>query len=378
MPRTIAIAKETEGGGVREVSRHSRVAGEPGDTHAGAADRLATNNFDLLRLLFASMVVVYHTGILSQSPALAWMQTWMSGDLGVQGFYVVSGFLVTMSFERCSSLWSFAEKRFRRIAPAYVIVVVGAAVLLVLISRLSWVEYFSSRDWFSYVGWNLLLSNFVFPNLPGVFEGNYKQAVNGSLWTIKIEVAFYCMVPVIAWLGHRVGEWRTWAALLVASLVWRMGFDLFAVWSGNAIWAKLAIQAPGQLSFFLVGAMAYKRTRLGLPSPPLWLAIIGCVIYATTDGLAHEFAAPFAVGTIVYWAAISCSRRVDIGRYGDFSYGIYLYHWPILQTFIALGWFATSPGLAAFGAFVTVAMVSIGSWYLVERRYLSHRRTAAA
>jgi peptidoglycan/LPS O-acetylase OafA/YrhL len=299
-----------------------------------------------------------------------------SSDL--QGFFVVSGFLVTMSYDRSRSLISYARKRARRILPAYVAVVLGAAVLLVAMSRLPWSEYFSHPEWRSYVFWNLLLANFTSPDLPGVFQDNYKQAINGSLWTIKIEVAFYCMVPVFAYLCGRAGKWRVLAMLLVASLAWRLGFELVGRMTDNGFWSKLAIQAPGQFAFFIAGAIAYERTRDGLPPPQLWMAVAAAAAYALSSDVAHELVAPIAVGIIVYWAAIAAPYVGRASRYGDFSYGIYLYHWPVIQTFIALGLFAASPSGAAFVAIATVLALAICSWYLLERRFLVDQITARA
>jgi len=353
----------------------------PGDgvePKPAVTNRLSNNNFDLLRLLLAATVVVYHTGILSQQPSLTFLSVVMSGDLGVQGFYVVSGFLVTMSYDRSRTAWSYAAKRARRIAPAYLTVVLGAAVLLAAMSRLSWSEYFLHSMWRSYVFWNVLLANFMAPDLPGVFLANYKQAVNGSLWTIKIEVGFYCMVPLMAWIARRAGRWRVWWMMLAASLAWRIGFELFSVFTGSPIWSKLAIQMPGQLSFFILGAMAYERTRLGQQGPTLTMAVAGAIAYGLSDGLLHELFAPFAVACMIYWAAISCPKLPDVSRHGDLSYGIYLYHWPILQVFIAFGWFGAAPYAATIAFFVTVAIVASVSWLLIERPFLMHRNAHAA
>lgn len=339
--------------------------------------RLSYNNFDLLRLLLAATVVVYHTGILSQQPSLSLLSILMSGDLGVQGFYVVSGFLVTMSYDRSRTAWSYAAKRARRIAPAYLTVVLGAAVLLAAMSRLSWSEYFLHPMWRSYVFWNVLLANFMAPDLPEVFLGNYKQAVNGSLWTIKIEVGFYCMVPLMAWFARHAGRSRIWWIMLTASLAWRIGFEMLSVMMGTPFWSKLAIQMPGQLSFFILGAIAYERTRLGQQGPTLAVAIAGAIAYGLSDGWLHELIAPFAVASMIYWAAISCPKLPDLSRHGDLSYGIYLYHWPILQVFIAHGWFNAAPYVATAAFFVTVAMVAWASWSLIERRFLMHRHAHA-
>ncbi len=180
-----------------------------------------------------------------------------------QAFFVVSGFLVTMSFENSSSLGSYASKRLRRIAPAYITVVIVAALGLSVISALPWHAYFTSHELWRYVAFNLILSNFSAPSLPGVFQTNFMSAVNGSLWTIKIEVAFYCLVPFVVWATRRVGAGKVLITIFIVSVLWKRGFNAAATATGLDIYAKLAKQLPGQLCFFSGGAYAYYRTRNG-------------------------------------------------------------------------------------------------------------------
>ena len=349
----------------------------PVELERNIEERLTVNNFDLLRLIFASMVMFFHIGVLSQAAQLSWLQDWISASFGLQGFFFVSGFLVTMSYDRRRCLRAYSRNRMLRIAPAYVAVVLTCAVAFVLLSRLSWASYFTDPGWRSYVFWNLLLANFVSPDLPGVFEENYKQAVNGSLWTIKIEVAFYCAVPLCAYLCRRAGLWRVLVVLFAASLAWRIGFEALARATDSGFWSKLAIQAPGQFTFFLAGAIAYHRTRLGLTPPPAWLALGAVAAYGFSDGLLHEAVAPIAVGVFAYWAAIAAPYLGRFGRYGDFSYGIYLYHWPVIQTYIAVGVYDSSAIGGVIATLGTVLILAVCSWYMLERRFLSRRSSAS-
>jgi peptidoglycan/LPS O-acetylase OafA/YrhL len=332
---------------------------------AAAAARLRVNNFDTLRLVFASMVVVFHAGILSQSASLWWLHRYVSSTFAVQAFFVVSGFLVTMSFENSASWRSYAGKRLRRIAPAYVAVVVGAALLLSLMSTLPASEYFSHRDFWRYLGFNLMLSNFSAPSLPGVFAGNTEAAVNGSLWTIKVEVAFYAFVPFMVWAIRRFGTGRVLGTVFCASVAWKVGFGTLALATGAEIYAKFAKQLPGQLAFFAGGAWAYYRTRSGHLPRASW-ALIGLLIYAVSDGLLYELLAPVAVTAVVHWAAVAGPRLSAAGKYGDFSYGLYLYHFPMVQTFIALGFFVAAPRLTALIVFMLSCLMGVVSWFLIE------------
>jgi peptidoglycan/LPS O-acetylase OafA/YrhL len=340
---------------------------------SGVQARLLDNNFDALRLTFASLVVLFHIGLLSEAASLWPLRQYVSATFAVQAFFVVSGFLVTMSCENSSSLRSYAMKRLRRIAPAYITVVLAAAFLLVLLSTLSARAYFTDPQWRHYVLFNLVLSNFKAPSLPGVFATNPVTAVNGSLWTIKIEVAFYITVPLVVWAVRRFGYRPVLATVFFASLAWRVGLDaLSPLPGGEDMYAKLAKQLPGQLAFFAGGAWAFYAARQGR-GPKALPALIGAVAYAATSGLIHEAIEPWAVTAIVSWAALAAPRLPQVGKHGDFSYGVYLYHFPIVQTCIALGLFAWSASAASLIVIVLVLLCSVLSWFLIESPSLARR-----
>lgn len=342
------------------------------DAAAGVAirDRLKSNNFDGLRLIFASMVVLFHVGLLSQSPQLAGLWRWISSTFAVQAFFVVSGFLVTMSFENTRSLIDYGKKRFFRIAPAYVAVIVIAAFGLVLVSELTAAQYFADPQWRSYLISNLMLSNFKQPTLPGVFSDHYEAAVNGSLWTIKLEVMFYCTVPLIVWAIRRLGYQPVLAALVVVSILWHGGFLYVSETMNSDLAARFAKQLPGQLAFFAGGAFAFYRTRDGLAPPPAWSALAAVLVYAFSDGLVHTIVAPFCATLVVYWAAIGVTELWSARRMGDFSYGLYLYHFPIAQVLIALGVFAAAPVVGLIAVCGTALLISVASWHVIEKRAL--------
>jgi peptidoglycan/LPS O-acetylase OafA/YrhL len=350
------------------------VTAQPG-RDSGIPRRLQVNNFDALRLIFASMVVLFHIGVLSHADSLAW-SLHVSASFAVQGFFVVSGFLVTMSFENSSSIRSYVSKRLRRITPAYVAVILAAALGLSMISALPLGEYFTDREFWRYVVFNLVLSNFSAPTLPGVFESNHMTAVNGSLWTIKIEVAFYCLVPFIVWATRRAGTFKVLGTIFIASIIWKLGFSAAASATGMEIYGKLAKQLPGQMCFFAGGAWAYYRTLSGKTISGL-IAAIAVIVYALSSGWVYDFTAPLAVTAVVYWAAISGPRLPSAAKHGDFSYGIYLYHFPLIQTFLALGLYQRSPLAGWITTVVVVALCAAISWRVVENPFL-HRRAVHA
>ncbi|MBX8900736.1 acyltransferase [Sphingomonas melonis] len=323
------------------------------------------------------MVVLFHVGLLSQAPQISFLYRYISSTFAVQAFFVVSGFLVTMSYENTKSITDYAKKRFFRIAPAYITVILVAAFALCAISSLSITNYFTDPQWRMYVFSNLALSNFKQPALPGVFSDNFESAVNGSLWTIKLEVMFYCIVPFIVLAIRRFGYKSVLAFVFLFSVVWHASFVHVSNLHGSDLAARLAKQLPGQLAFFGGGAFAFYRTRDGLPPPPLWAALIGAVGYFFASGILYTLVAPICVTLIVYWASICVPQLWSAQRWGDFSYGLYLYHFPIAQVLIALGVFAVAPVAGVFAVCVIALLASMLSWHIIEKRALklAHRRT---
>ena len=329
------------------------------------------NNFDLLRLVFASMVVFFHIGILSQVAQFSLLMH-ISATFAVQAFFIVSGYLVIMSCDRSRSLAEYGKKRLCRIAPAYVFVVVCAAVLLSLMSTLTFSEYFSSKNFWRYIGMNLMLANFSAPSLPGVFAGQYENAVNVSLWTIKIEVLFYACAPIIVWAVRRWGYRKVLASIFLLSIAWMFGFYMLGMQTGNEFYLKLSKQLPGQMAFFAGGAWCYYATREGY-RPSGWLAVFGLLFYALASGCLYQLGAALAVTAIVSWAALSMKNMGNFGKHGDFSFGIYLYHVPIVQTVIALGYFSRFPGPALFFTLCLILLCAVLSWNFIEKPFLNYR-----
>lgn len=136
-----------------------------------------------------------------------------SAGVAVDSFFVISGFLIFMSYERSNSLKDYFAKRFRRIYPAYLTVIVICAILGLFFSSHSSLHQYYSIDWLKYFLSNLSFMNFLQPTLPGVFEENHMPLVNGSLWTIKAEVMFYLAVPLIFFFLSRYNR------LLVIGLI---------------------------------------------------------------------------------------------------------------------------------------------------------------
>lgn len=327
-------------------------------------------------MLLAGGVCVWHCADLSGFAALSWIPTVISSKMLVRAFFVVSGFLIVMSFERSSSFTSYLNKRSRRIYPAYLTVVVLSAVLLSMLSSLTASEYFSSLAWWRYLLANLSFLNFLQPTLPGVFAANVEPFVNGSLWTIKIEVMFYLTVPVLVYVIRRFSALPVLAIVYVLSVAYAVVLLSMAKAQGSAGLKELSHQLPGQLAYFVAGAFFYYylpvleryRNRFLLPA----IAVLIANLFYPLPWLM-----PFALATVVivfalfrYWG--------NFGRYGDFSYGLYILHFPIVQALLTFPYFKTQPYLFLFSACGLSLVGAFLSWHCIEKRWLQRGKTHGA
>lgn len=341
------------------------------------------NNFDLLRFGFAFTVFLVHSYVLSGEPALAALAGLLSSDVAVKSFFVVSGFLIFKSFEESRSTASYFGKRLRRIYPAYASVILASAVLGGLLSTLPWQDYMGLGV-LRYVAANLVFLNFLGPDLPGLFAHQHVTAVNGALWTLKIEVLFYLLVPPMVWAMRRFGYLLVLLVLYALSVLYFEIAGVLVQRTGSALYLEVQRQLPGQLAYFVAGALGYYY----LPVPVLvrrgwlWVALaaLAFALQAWLPWLPWSLLEPVALATLVVAAACLAPCLGNFGKHGDFSYGIYILHFPILQTLVAVGAFQALGAVPAL-ALAAVLMLSLAVllWKLVEQPWLqrtSHYRSA--
>lgn len=347
-----------------------------------------SNNIDALRLILAILVLFSHcyplaTGHERDEPLAVFSCGQLTlGGLAVDCFFVLSGYLVTQSWRRSRSSGEYLAKRVRRIYPGYMVAVACCVWVVVPLASPAGAAVFSweaVRD----NGWRFLtLRGF---RTPDAFVTNPTPlAVNGSLWSIPYE--FWCYIGVIALgLSGLLCRRRAVLALLVAAVAvhfvveWRGltpgGKFLGVIFGYPKFWARL-------LPCFLAGAVLHlyaDRVR------PDWrLAVIAAVGLAVAARLPHGlvFAVPTAAAYLLVYAAFTTDVAWHrASEWGDFSYGIYLYAFPIQQLIVsALGRPATPLELFALSLLPTLA-AGVVSWHLVERWFVRpgrHRGAATA
>lgn len=314
------------------------------------------NNFDIVRLLLATIVVLVHAFDLSQSHALRPIRTYLSARMGVECFFVISGFLIFASYDRCATLREYFSNRAWRILPGYWL----STVLCLLIAFAH--GSFHVGQWLLA---NLTFANFLHPGIAGVFTHNPENPMNGALWTIKIEIMFYLSVPLIAWLCRRLHRDLVLWTLFVASLVFHEALRRHET---------LVIQLPGQLSFFLAGTLIFYHLNF-FKRYGTWLMLGAAALFALHTWSGWYPLRPLAVGGLVLGASLLLPQIKGPTRWGDFSYGTYILHWPILQLFVEAGWFHARPWPTLLLAFVVVGIGAVLSWNFIEKPSLAHARS---
>jgi len=329
---------------------------------------LRDNNFDFLRFLFASIVFFVHAYVLSGEQELAALNRWLSSGLAVQSFFVVSGFLIFMSFEHSSSPERYFEKRARRIYPAYVAVILLAVVVGAMLTTVGWEDYFSVQT-VKYLVSNLLFLNFLQSDLPGLFTDNRMQTVNGALWTLKIEVMFYFSVPLLVWLMRRWGRWQVLLLSYVSSMLYVYLLGYWGEHGGLEIYRELQRQLPGQLSWFIAGGALFYYIDVFRRWWRELLAMAVAVFFFQQQPL-FMWLEPAALAIMVIYVACLFPYLGKFGKYGDFSYGIYIVHFPVLQALIDAGLFSWSPVVGVIMAAMIVLLMAFSFWHGIEKPFL--------
>ncbi len=327
------------------------------------------NNFDFLRFLFSLLVMIGHSMILSGTDDFRIEFFAAMPNYSVYSFFVISGFLIYVSMERLQNNRKYFVNRAKRILPAYITVVVFFAFFLYFFSSLKFQDYFSA-EWWKYLGVNLIFLNFLQPCLPHVFADNYICAVNGSLWTIKVEVLFYLFVPVLFMLIKNASLKKKNLLLL---LIYVLSILYFNIISSLGKY-ELAKQLPGCLSYFVSGIFLY--LNLDTFKKHQWFFIVPAIAIIILEKTVLHISIMFPFSLAVVIIAFAYSKRIPLSgfaKYGDISYGMYLLHFPIIQIFVQQGWYSQFGVPAVILSYAVVIGVSYISWHCIEKPFLKKK-----
>jgi peptidoglycan/LPS O-acetylase OafA/YrhL len=297
--------------------------------------------------------------------------------LGLIIFFSLSGYLIATSWQREPRLLPFLQKRALRIFPALIVLTFASAFVLgPVFSQLPVREYLAHPMTWQYLSNAILAPAY---SLPGVFQTvPYVGTVNGSLWSLPVEFVCYLIVPVVAFVPSR---FRSGVYIALAALFTISSSLMIAETVDVVLYSSSLAQATTVWPYFMVGAAIASGPKM-FPLR-LDLALIGLIV-ATLASSIQPMVGGYLWVLVIPYVVISLGSATtrgisSAGRFGDFSYGTYLYAFPVQQVVLTV-----LPGLSlATSILVTVVLttaLAVASWHLIEKQALKlkpHRKQAA-
>lgn len=328
--------------------------------------------------MFASFVIITHSYPLSGIPECDLLCRITRGqmrfsDIGVKGFFVISGYLIFQSLLRSRSLGHYYSKRILRLYPGLVAVTLLTVLLAPFVYENDKIPYFANKSVLVFIIKNLSLVMNHF-TINGVFENNpLDSIINGSLWTIRYEFIMYVILGFMFFFRNRLTLIRSVIAVLF--VLFTAGFLFF----GDRL-ENVRMMLNGKLFFelgifFFAGALLSALRFENIRCKPLVLAISSVVIVVSVWFDFYPVAKCFLLPVVVLLIGIGSTPFINrIGStIGDLSYGIYIYGFPVQQTLMYYHDFNYRQ-LTVLSLFVS-ALLAYGSWHLVEKRALKLKTT---
>lgn len=331
------------------------------------ADRLAgDNNFNILRLILATAVLVHHSFVLVCPNFFPQLNR---GDVPVDAFFIISGYLITWSWLRKPIPHTFLWKRVLRIYPAF-LVSAGLVGLVAAPAIFGFTPYFAALDLKRFLISAALLQY----HGPPALVGDMYYQFNIAVWTIHLEFYCYLSVLLLGCLGilrHR----KCILALFLGLCILSAAEPPALLKLYNLYLLPMPLAVPRMLVFFYAGSLAYLyHEYLVFPKWSIWLSVAACLAALPLD---PRFGDPIwaVFGTyLVLFAGFAKIPLLDRFKHSsDISYGTYLYAWPIQFTWL---FFYPGMGIVAHIILSTLGAYLCGflSWHLIEKHLISRHR----
>jgi peptidoglycan/LPS O-acetylase OafA/YrhL len=328
-----------------------------------------TNNFQALRWIAASLVILAHAHGLRDFQSQYLRLTGLElGWSAVVMFFTISGYLISASVQRHPAR-EFWKARFLRIFPGLIVCTSITALIISEFSTLSFANYFSNHQTLRYIfGTGTLLATEY--SLPGAFQDNVTTIANGSLWTLRYEIASYFALFMLFIISSSTGI--KFASIIIAGGV---ACAIGCVVPG-ALGHSIPVQASNLLALFVpfsIGAW-FQATKT---SPPNLVVVV--IALSISAILARMFGwsifATASIAILTLWIAFVASRLLArLNALPDYSYGIYIYGYPIQQMTSVLlpGWNPIAQVVVSFLGTIVPASLS---WHFIERPALALKST---
>ncbi|MDO7172727.1 acyltransferase family protein [Mariniflexile sp. AS56] len=332
------------------------------------------NNFDFLRFLFAVFVVISHAYPLSGvDEGSQWVYQVSNGQivwaqLGLSGFFVISGYFIFQSLQRSKSVLSYFKKRFLRLFPALFFVLLLTVLLTPFVYHGN-VSYFYNTEVYTYLPRNIVLYGFQ-SGIKGVFDSNFYHAINGSLWTIRYEFSLYIAIGFLYIFRKNIKVVRLLLSLvfIILFVTYNFFIDRFA---GSSILGMQGYHILNLGTFFICGSLFASFSFEKIISKfhlIIAIAVFILAIYFNFFNAIKHIPFPVIVLLIGFNALPFFST---FGKIGDMSYGIYIYSFPVQQTLVYFFKLNTYQ-LMIYSLLISI-ICGFLSWHLIEKKALVYK-----
>jgi peptidoglycan/LPS O-acetylase OafA/YrhL len=340
------------------------------------------NNFNLIRFIAAFTVLYTHSfsllsGDMNDEPMRVFLGMSL-GDISVDIFFITSGFLITSSYINRGNLIAFAWARILRIYPALIVAVtLSVFVLGVWFTNLNILEYLSHPDTYKYFFKNIMLLFGIDFFLPGVFQDiPWKGAVNGSLWTLTYEIRMYIILAFIltfiVCLNKKVPKITFKNILLFLGIlsVLVLIYNHFIPLREGSVFVSKFIRL---FSAFFIGAMFFVWKDNIVLSYKWFMILLVLLILSSVDKDLYFVMYSLTLAYLIFFIAyVPKGNILKFNKFGDYSYGLYIYAFPIQQILIAL-----NPNISILMliimSFLLTLISAVLSWNLIEKRFLKKK-----
>ncbi|HRP88495.1 MAG TPA: acyltransferase [Edaphocola sp.] len=337
---------------------------------------IPTNSFDFIRLGLASIVVLAHFIVLTGIEERPLWAKIFTTHLAVKGFFILSGYLILSSYLKTPDIKTYLVKRAKRLLPAYCSIILLSTFFLGLLSNLNYLDYITHPQVWKYFFSNLFFLNFLEPSLPGVFLNNpVKEIVNGSLWTLKIEISFYLFVPFLVYIFRKLNNKKAiYFSIIILYLLGYFFRVLILKYSNSYPFLESLInQLPGSIQYFCVGMGFYLFVDSKHFKNPIIL-LLGCLMLLEKQLFNTTLLWPIGLGIIIMYIGFTFKNLANCLNGNDYSYGVYIFHFPILQTLISVQVLSLPYWLVFLLYILTVSILAFLSWNQIEKPFLRRKK----
>ncbi len=333
------------------------------------------NRFDILRLMAAWGVLYFHTyPLLGSKQTDLITENWKYDSLGgisVSVFFVISGYLVTNSIANSSGALDFLKKRALRIYPALIFVTLLSVFILgPLATSLPITDFFSEK-----ITWNYLKNSIGYNikyELPGVFENNQMSAVNGSLWSLNLEIKAYLGLLFLWLIPFGMNKKLIITCAFLSFVYFIRPVSEYGL--NNRLFGLSYFSSKYFLMFAIGGLLSAYKDELGGPvlrsfgtaSLLLIFSLAFFDVRPLTSLMYHWFFAVACIWISKHWLFLP----IIPNKIGDLSYGVYLFSFPIQQVLIQYGFQNKPVSVFIFASTVVTIAFALISWHFVEKPFL--------